>query len=176
MEFILFINLLVGNIFLSTGLSKCFSLTAFEEAISQFTNFHNPKIIGLISRAFVVLEILCGGLLVCSFLYKVAAILVIVMLIMFSMLIVCHLNKKTNLTCHCGGALGNEEINIGIPVRNLVLIIALLFTITAPEIPVILQLLIEIEYLKAWLITELLVLCLLATYYFSLKLNALTKV
>ncbi|UNK20357.1 DoxX family membrane protein [Paenibacillus sp. N3/727] len=175
MELTLFINLFVGNIFLSTGFSKCFNLIVFEEAMTQFTNFRNPKFIWFISRAVVVMEISCGGLLICSIFYKVAAILLMVLLAIFSVLIVFHLNKKTNLTCHCGGALGNEAIHIGIPVRNLILIIGLLFAIIAPEIPFILQLWFEIEHLKIWLLTELLVLCLLVTYYFSLKLNALTR-
>ncbi|MGG3282554.1 MauE/DoxX family redox-associated membrane protein [Paenibacillus solani] len=175
MELTLFINLLVGHIFLSTGISKCFHLIEFEEGISQFTPLRHPKFIWFISRVIVAMEISCGGLLICSFYYKTAAILLMVLLAVFSILILFHLSKKTNLTCHCGGVLGNEVIHIGIPIRNLLMMAGLLFAIGAPEIPFVLQFLSQAEYLKVWLLAELLVLCLLGTYYFRLKLNALTE-
>lgn len=175
MEIIIFINLLVGNIFLSTGISKIFNLIGFEEAMTQFTHFRNLKFNWFISRAIVLTEISCGGLLICSIFYKIAAIILMILLVIFSILILIQLNNKTNLTCHCGGVLGNEAIHIGIPIRNLILIIGLLFAVIAPEIPFVLQLWFELEYLKICMLTELLVLCLLSTYYFTLKMNALTK-
>lgn len=175
MEFTLFINLLVGHIFLSTGISKCFHIRGFEEGISHFTPLRHPKFIWSISRVIVGMEITCGGLLICTFYYKTAAVLLMILLAVFSILIIFHLRKKTNLTCHCGGVLGNETIHMGIPIRNLMMMAGLLFILLAPEIPYILQLWSLVEYLKLWLLAEMLVLCLLVTYYFRLKLNALTE-
>ncbi|MBU5443068.1 hypothetical protein KQI79_13650 [Paenibacillus sp. MSJ-34] len=170
------IQLLVCTVFVSTGISKLFAMSSFEEAIVRFTSIRNALAVRILSATTVALEIGCAVLLLVPIVpYHIPEIVLMAMLLFFSILIAYHLFKKTKLTCHCGGLLGNEPIGVGIPIRNALLFIGLGWTIVAPASPSVVERLKHAEQWQMLALTELLVLCLLTAYYFIQKVNALMK-
>ncbi|OPA81302.1 hypothetical protein BVG16_03010 [Paenibacillus selenitireducens] len=170
----LLIKQLIGLVFISTAYSKLRGMDVFENAILGFIGHHMKRMINVIARCIVGLEIICGAQLILSASYG-AEIIAIFLFILFSAVILFHLRRKTLTTCSCGGFLGNEMIHIRIPIRNGVMILGLVWVMITPQTPFLLQSIGEKSYWMTYIPLLFLALSILVTYYFYVKVNSILR-
>jgi uncharacterized membrane protein YphA (DoxX/SURF4 family) len=129
LSIVLIIRTLIGVIFLSSGISK---IPKFEEhlIILKEYNIIPAKLIKIIGITGVMFEIFLGGMFLLGLFTKFAVFLSIILLTVYSIAISYNLLKgKKEISCGCGGILGNNSLSWFLVVRNffLVLICTFLF-------------------------------------------------
>lgn len=134
----LFLRLLLGLILISVGISKLARPSNFQRGIRDYQIFSSAQesklaISTILAYCFPVAEILSGLGLITGLLLNPAILLGIVLLIVFSAAITINLVRgRTDLSCHCGGAVGDHRISWWLVGRNGILIIGLLFLLVTP--------------------------------------------
>jgi len=105
---ILFIfRLLVGGIFIWTGLLKIFDPLGFARDISNYRVFPDWAAL-LIALILPWVELISGILLISGFFRQAAACLAALMLAGFLVLIVITMIRGIDISCGCFGALGRK--------------------------------------------------------------------
>lgn len=134
----LFLRLLLGLILISVGISKLARPGDFQRGIRDYQIFSSAQesklaISTILACCFPVAEILSGLGLITGLLLNPAILLGISLLIVFSAAITINLVRgRTDLSCHCGGAIGDHRISWWLVGRNGILIIGLLFLLVTP--------------------------------------------
>ncbi|KJB86038.1 hypothetical protein AZ66_21185 [Paenibacillus sp. E194] len=156
--------MLIVNIFVSTGVSKIFNFGPFIRAIKVMLNVSNNYIVYFLAISVITTEIGFSLLLLIGRNTAIPSIALISLLFIFNLMIVMHIRKKSEISCQCGGFLGNHILNKGIVARNFVLIASLFLTLIFPPSTNLLTLLDDIHQLVFFVYMEALSLIILFFY------------
>ncbi|WP_232695570.1 MauE/DoxX family redox-associated membrane protein [Brevibacillus daliensis] len=125
MNISLLFNLLILNIFVSSGISKIINLKEFLNTTSLFMSTKNKVIMLSISFSIIISEISLGICLLFPKYNIISTTSLIILLLIFNIMVIKKLLKREKIKCNCGGFLGNEIISMKIPARNLLLMLIL---------------------------------------------------
>jgi uncharacterized membrane protein YphA (DoxX/SURF4 family) len=135
----LFLRLLLGLILLSVGVSKFLHQRQFQQGIQEYKVL--PPVLearlalsAVLSYGIPLAELVAGLGLLSGLLLVPAALLALTLFLLFSGAILINLFRgRRDLSCHCGGALGDHHISWWLVGRNGLLIAALLFLLITPS-------------------------------------------
>lgn len=134
----LFIRLLIGLILLSVGVSKLAHPQRFRRAIQDYqllpaTVDSRLAFSALLAYGLPIIEILTGVGLISGFLLIPVTVLAAILMIGFSVAMGINLARgRRDLSCHCGGAIGDHRISWWLVGRNGVLLVGLLLLLFTP--------------------------------------------
>lgn len=137
----LFIRLLIGIILLSGATSKIIHLQRFQQGIQDYhllPSFIGAKSIISLSLALciVLAELGSGlGLILGIQLHFTIAVIQSLFALFCGALIMNLLRGRKDLSCHCGGVLGNHPISWKLVARNVAVIFSLLIILVTPSDP-----------------------------------------
>lgn len=133
-----FVRLLIGLALLSVAVSKLVQPGRFRKGIQEY-QIIPMQLEAVFSLSKVgtygipLAELLASLGLISGMLFIQAIVLAASLLTLFSGAIFINLRRgRTDLSCHCGGALGNHLISWKLLVRNLVLIVLLMLLLWLP--------------------------------------------
>lgn len=135
----LFFRLLLGLILFSVGISKLARPSDFRRGIQDYQIFSSVQesklaISTILAYCLPIAEILSGFGLITGLLLNPAILLGIVLLIVFSGAMAINLVRgRTDLSCHCGGAIGDHRISWWLIGRNSALIVGFLVLLFTPS-------------------------------------------
>lgn len=162
----LFVELLIFNVFFSTGVSKLFRIKAFAEELKLMLDVKRIGLLFVIAFTVSILEIGAAVLIMMDQYHLFSAILLIPLLIIFNLIISTHLKKNSAIRCNCGGLLGNEQIHKGIIYRNFVLIGFSIYSIFFHSNTQFMDYILNFELMLQLIFIEILVLFTLFIYQF----------
>lgn len=133
-----FVRLLLGLLLCSVGVSKLAHPAHFRRGIQDYHLI--PSVLDsrmalstLVVYSLPVAEIVAGLGLISGFFLIPATALATLLMIVFSLAMGINLARgRTDLSCHCAGALGDHRISWWLLGRNGMLIIGLLFLFVTP--------------------------------------------
>ena len=137
----LFLRLLLGLILLGAAFGKLAHPTKFGRAIQDYKVFPQKlesklALSTILSFGIPLAELGAGVGLVSGFLLTPAVGLTVVLFVIFSGAIVFNLLRgRTDLSCHCGGILGDHRISWWLVGRNALFIACTLILIFTPSDP-----------------------------------------
>jgi len=127
-----FVRLLLGLLLLSVGVSKQAHPAHFRRSIQDY-RLISPALDSrlslstLLAYGFPVAEIVVGLALISGFFLLPAAILAIFLMVIFSVAMGMNLVRdRADLSCHCGGAIGDHRLSWWLVGRNGVMILGFL--------------------------------------------------
>lgn len=135
----LFLRLLLGLLLFSVGISKLARPGDFQRGIQDYQIFSSAQesklaISTILAYCLPVAEILTGLGLITGLLLNPAILLGIVLLIVFSAAMTINLVRgRTDLSCHCGGVIGDHPISWWLVGRNGALIVGFLVLLFTPS-------------------------------------------
>lgn len=119
----LMLRLVLGLIFLSSGILKLTNFKWFASAVDNY-RILPTFLITPASLILVIGEVIGGlGILTGTFL-QVSSYMILSLLIVFVIAISINLFRKRSIQCGCGGLIGNRKISKNIIIRNLVFCVA----------------------------------------------------
>jgi uncharacterized membrane protein YphA (DoxX/SURF4 family) len=134
----LFVRLLLGLLLFSVGVSKLAHPAHFRHGIQDY-RLISPALDSrlslstLLAYSFPVAEIVVGLALITDFLLLPATILAIFLMVIFSVAMGMNLVRgRTDLSCHCSGAIGDHRLSWWLVGRNSVLIVGFFFLLVTP--------------------------------------------
>ena len=134
----LFLRLLLGLICLSTSMSKFAHRRRLQQGIRDYqivpptldTRFAFSRVL---SFCIPLLEVGVGLGLISSYLFEAAVIIGGIVFIIFTFAIIINLFRgRTDLSCHCGGIIGNHIISWWLVGRNCVLVLCFILLLCTP--------------------------------------------
>ncbi len=133
-----FLRLLLGLILLSVGVSKLLRHRQFQQGIQDYKVV--PPVLearlalsAVLSYALPLAELVAGLGLLSGLLLMPAALLTLALFLLFSGAILINLLRgRRDLSCHCGGALGDHRISWWLVARNGLLIASIVFLLFTP--------------------------------------------
>ncbi len=134
----LFLRLFVGVILLSVSVSKLAHLRQFQQGIQNYQVVPSPlaskrAFSMALTIAIPLAELLAGLGLITGFWLFPAALLAVALFVVFCIAITINLVRgRRDLSCHCGGAIGNHLISWWLVGRNGLLIVCLLVLLVTP--------------------------------------------
>ena len=134
----LFIRLLLGILLLSVGVSKLSHLRQFQRGIQDYhivPSLLEKKLAltALLSLGIPLAELIAGLGLISGFWLVPAIMLTLALFVVFSAAIILNLARgRRDLSCHCGGVIGNHLISWWLVGRNGLLIIGLVLLLVTP--------------------------------------------
>jgi len=134
----LFMRLLLGLILLSVGASKLARPSNFRRGIQDYQIV--PPVLEaklalstLLTYGLPVAEILVSMGLISGLLLLPALVVAIILMLAFSAAIAINLARgRTDLSCHCGGAIGDHLISWWLIGRNGLMMLGFLFLLFTP--------------------------------------------
>ncbi|WP_232463517.1 MauE/DoxX family redox-associated membrane protein [Tumebacillus avium] len=117
-----FLRILLGTIFVSSFLEK---IRKYEEHKSIIRDYRilPDRIVPYFSAIEVGLQLLTAALLYLGIFLPVAGMLSAILLAMYSIAVSMNLLKgRTEISCGCGGIVGNHQLSWGLIIRNVLLI------------------------------------------------------
>lgn len=117
---LLLFRIILGAIFLIAGLAKFFDLKDFAFTLGRL-NLVPTYLISPISFFIPTIEVLLGLTLIMGIFIRYAAISILCLLIIFSIVILIQMFNKNVIDCNCFGPLFSSQFNIYAFFRNLVL-------------------------------------------------------
>jgi uncharacterized membrane protein YphA (DoxX/SURF4 family) len=134
----LFVRLLLGVLLLSVGVSKLAHLRQFERGIQDYQLF--PRLVRAkssfslaLAAGIPVAELLVGLGLLSGFWLVPATLLAMLLFITFCVALSINLVRgRHDLSCHCGGVIGDHLISWWLVGRNLALVACLLILLLTP--------------------------------------------
>jgi len=133
-----FVRLLLGLLLLSVGASKLARPGQFRRSIQDY-QLISPALDSrlalstLLAYGFPVAEIVAGLGLISGLLLVPALVLAIILMLIFSTAMAINLARgRTDLSCHCGGAIGDHRISWWLIGRNGFMILGFLFLLFTP--------------------------------------------
>jgi len=137
----LFVRLLLGLILLSVAISKLVHRSEFRKGIEDYRiipQMLNSKLAlaTVFSFCIPIAELVAGLGPISGLLLVPAIILAIALFVIFSGAILFNLVQgRTDLSCHCGGALGEHRISWWLIVRNTFFVVCSFFLVFTPSDP-----------------------------------------
>ena len=134
----LFLRLLLGVILLSVGVSKFAHLRQFQRGIQDYqvlpsTLASKNDFSMMLATGIPLAELLAGLGLISGFWLIPAALLAMALFVMFCIAIIINLARgRRDLSCHCGGVVGNHLISWWLVGRNGLLILGLVLLLVTP--------------------------------------------
>ena len=134
----LFLRLLFGLILLSAGTCKLVHSQQFRQSIQDYRLVPSKleaQLSASIILSFVIpiAELLTGLGLISGFWLVPAAVLAIGLFVVFSGAITINLLRgRRDLSCHCGGVVGDHLISWWLVVRNMLFVASLLVVLVTP--------------------------------------------
>ena len=128
----LFVRLLLGVLLLSVGVGKLAHPRQFQRGIQDYhimSSMLEKKLAltTLLSFSIPLAELLASLGLISGFWLTTAIVLAMVLFIIFSVAIVLNLARgRRDLSCHCGGVVGNHLISWWLVGRNGLLIVGII--------------------------------------------------
>ncbi|HZU70002.1 MAG TPA: MauE/DoxX family redox-associated membrane protein [Ktedonobacteraceae bacterium] len=135
----LFIRLLLGLILLSVGVSKLLHRSRFERGMKEYQilpGFLESKLAlsTVLSFSIPLAELVAALGLISGLVLLPATILALGMFLVFSGAIIINLVRgRSDLSCHCAGALGDHHISWWLVGRNGVFVAGLLVLLLTPS-------------------------------------------
>jgi Methylamine utilisation protein MauE len=136
----LFIRLFIGLILLSVSISKLIRIPRFQQNIRDYrilpSFIESKQVVTILLALGIGLGELVSG---CGLITGIQLLLVVPFIqaffALFSVALIINLVKgRKDLSCHCGGVLGDHSISWWLVMRNLVLIFSLfLLLATSPD-------------------------------------------
>ncbi len=134
----LFVRLLLGVLLLSVGVGKLSHPRQFQQGIQDYhvvPSLLEKKLAltALLSLAIPLAELLAGLGLISGFWLIAAIVLALALFVVFSVAIIINLAcGRRDLSCHCGGIVGNHLISWWLVGRNSLLIVGLVLLLFTP--------------------------------------------
>ncbi|MCM3444138.1 MauE/DoxX family redox-associated membrane protein (plasmid) [Metabacillus halosaccharovorans] len=129
MDIIYITRIILGIVFLSTGIYKFKNVNEHFLALKQY-KLIPTKWIQVFGYTGMITEVVIGLVLIFGIFVEVAAITSILLLFVFSLVISINIIKgRDTINCGCGGVLGNHTISWAIVIRNCFLILMCLLQI-----------------------------------------------
>ncbi|HVB21216.1 MAG TPA: MauE/DoxX family redox-associated membrane protein [Ktedonobacteraceae bacterium] len=135
----LFVRLLLGVLLLSVSMSKFAHPRQFQQGIQDYQVVpaalqSKSGFLMALSAGIPVAELLAGLGLLSGFWLVPAALLAVALFVVFCIAITINLKRgRRDLSCHCGGALGNHLISWWLVGRNGILLVGLLVLLVTPS-------------------------------------------
>ncbi len=135
----LFLRLLFGLILLSTGPGKLIHSQQFRQSIQDYhlvPSKLEARLLASIILSFVIpiAELLAGLGLLSGFWLVPAVVIAISLFVVFSGAITINLLRgRSDLSCHCGGVVGNHLISWWLVGRNMLFVASLLVVLVTPS-------------------------------------------
>jgi len=115
------VRILLGAIFLISGISKLLNLTAFASALRDFELLPESTI--TFSAIFIPsLESSVGSLLILGYFVKMASTITIILLIVFIAALIPQLAINNEIDCGCFGPLMHETVGTELLIRDLLML------------------------------------------------------
>ncbi|HLY29872.1 MAG TPA: MauE/DoxX family redox-associated membrane protein [Ktedonobacterales bacterium] len=136
-----FIRLFLGLLLISTGVAKLPHLAEFTQSIQDYklippTIDARLHLTAIAARGISIVELLCGlGLIAGSWLGFIVSVSVLLLLVFSFALTFNLLRGRRDLSCHCGGMLGDHLISWWLVARNSLVVLALLMLVVTPGDP-----------------------------------------
>src|SRR5579859_651937 len=136
-----FLRLFLGSLMLCSGITKVYHPQRAAQAVREYQILPaalqvRSSAITTIAGGLWVSEILVGVGLISGILLLPASLLTICLLIVFSGAMGINLARgRRDLSCHCGGALGDHRISWWLVGRNALLLAATVLLISLPADP-----------------------------------------
>lgn len=136
-----FLRLFLGSLILCSGITKAIHPQRAARAIREYKLLPAPLqarsvVSSMISKGLCVVEIVTGAGLISGFLLLPAALGAGCLLVVFSGAIGINLARgRRDLSCHCGGVLGDHRISWWLVARNGLLLLATVLLISLPADP-----------------------------------------
>ena len=137
----LFIRFIVGILLLSVALSKLLHRHDFRSAIQDYrlipaTLEKSLNLSELLSSTVPTLELLLGIALISGILLTPALLLSLLLFGVYTIALIINLRRgRSELSCGCGGILGNHRISWWMVGRNILLLAGLLLLLITPSVP-----------------------------------------
>lgn len=134
----LFLRLLIGLILLSVGVSKLLHPHRFQRSIQDYQVLPPPvesrlALSAVLSYGIPLAELVAGLGLLSGLLLVPVALLTLALFLLFSGAILINLFRgRRDLSCHCGGMLGDHRISWWLVGRNGLLVASILFLLFTP--------------------------------------------
>lgn len=161
------VNLLVSHIFISTSISKLLDISSFEKTISKFIGVNKRLFLIPISVVIIAIELIGGSLLLSPVYHTIASVLLIILLAVFGISALVIVKKGTEVICNCGGFLGNNQVTLKLPVRNMFLISGIFYTVVFKTDFEILKIISDIDSFKYFIFSEIITIVILVFYRLS---------
>ena len=148
-----FLRLLIGFVLLSTSRSKLSRPRHFRQAILDYQILlpfleSQRALLTIVTFGIPALELAAGFGFISGFLLVPATFLSLGLVMMFTGVILLNLIRgRYDLSCHCGGALGDHRISWWLVGRNILLLVSFLFLLWTPPDPFTVGALIHRTYL-----------------------------
>jgi uncharacterized membrane protein YphA (DoxX/SURF4 family) len=116
-SFHLILRLLLGCVFLISSVGKCLNLPRFEHALTDYdvlpgifdTRFH---LLRILSYGIPAAELVAGASLLTGIAVGFGAAVAVGLLLVFCCALVVNLRRgRFDMSCHCGGAMGDHPIS-----------------------------------------------------------------
>lgn len=132
---LLAIRIIIGTIFLSSAIHKLSNMTEHIVVVRQY-KILPTSLIRPFSFWESLIELAAASLLIVGFYVKVTGIVLIFLLFIYSSAIIINLLRSNiDISCGCGGLVGNHKLNWSLIGRNLLItLFLLLIVIKSPHI------------------------------------------
>jgi len=145
----LFLRFSLGFILLASSLEKLFHLPQFQQGILNYKLIplrlnSRLKLSRVLSISIPLFEAIVGLGLIGGFMLIPTIYLAIFLFVTFNIALIINLIRgRTDLSCNCGGILGNHQISWWLVTRNTLFITFLLILLSTPEDPLTIDILIR---------------------------------
>lgn len=119
---IMFFKIIIGIIFIFSGLTKLIDTNRFSEALINF-KLLNENLIDIVKYIIPVVEIMLGTIIIFNFNSGLPALISSLLLSFFTALIVAKLFEGEEISCGCFGVFSSPKLDILAVVRNILLIL-----------------------------------------------------
>mgnify|MGYP001027608389 CR=1 FL=1 len=120
-ELTLFIKISLAVIFISSGLSKVRSIESHHFLVKSYEIV--PKnLVSVSSYLNIFIELFTGTLLFFGIFHVLSSVLTLLLLAIYIFAISFNLLRgRKNISCGCGGVLGNHQLSLNLVIRNIIL-------------------------------------------------------
>ncbi len=115
------LRVLLGLIFLASGISKLSDIPSFVLVVKEF-GFVSEAISRLIASAVPVIEIGCGVLLLAGLWVKASSAVIMGLLMMFIAVVIPQIAVGNEIDCGCFGPLSHGKVDTMLLVRDVILL------------------------------------------------------
>ncbi|EMI9087093.1 hypothetical protein COD05_05225 [Bacillus cereus] len=128
-EIILILRILIGTLFLTSSISKLLHFSKHVVIVGEY-KILPKKFIKFFSRMEVSLALICSISLILGLLQLWVGAILLLLLIMYTIGIIVNLyRKRTNISCGCGGIVGDHNLSWTLVFRNIFLVGLIIFLI-----------------------------------------------
>lgn len=127
--FLLAVRIIVGFLFLSSAISKLNSMTEHIVTVRKYKIIPS-RMVRFFSYFETIVELIASILIIIGYKVELAGFIILALLVSYTVAVIINLFRgNTNISCGCGGVVGNHKLSWYLPVRNVFFSIGVIFLI-----------------------------------------------